>query len=130
MQKGVRIGIVTAAGYTEAEKYYDRLYGLLNALAANDIPPHQLIVMGGEANFMFAYTPNVDCKLEHVPGEQWQLPEMRNWTEENVTALLDVAEGEFAPCACTCVASSQAGGRWLYTRSAISGATVGFSLKA
>lgn len=27
MKKGVRIGIVTAAGYTEAEKYYDRLYG-------------------------------------------------------------------------------------------------------
>lgn len=98
MKKGVRIGIVTAAGYTEAEKYYDRLYGLLDALAANDIPPHQLIVMGGEANFMFAYAPKVDCKLEYVPGEQWKLPEMHSWTEENVTALLDVAEDALKQC--------------------------------
>lgn len=71
------------------------MIGLLDALAANDIPPHQLIVMGGEANFMFAYAPKVDCKLEYVPGEQWKLPEMHSWTEENVTALLDVAEGEY-----------------------------------
>jgi IMP and pyridine-specific 5'-nucleotidase len=95
MRKGTRIGIVTAAGYTEAEKYYDRLYGLLNAIAAYDQSgemEHCLVVMGGESNFMFAYSAKAEWKLEHVSTEDWQLPEMQTWTEENVKALLDVAE--------------------------------------
>lgn len=98
MKQGVRIGIVTAAGYTEAAKYYERLYGLLDAIAKENIPERQLVVMGGEANFLFAYTPHVDCKLEPVPSEDWQLPEMRSWTEENINALLDVAENALKQC--------------------------------
>jgi hypothetical protein len=54
--------------------------------------------MGGEANFLFTYTPDVDCKLQSVPKADWQLPEMQSWTEENVTALLDVAERALKDC--------------------------------
>jgi IMP and pyridine-specific 5'-nucleotidase len=95
MRNGSRIGIVTAAGYLEAHKYYERLYGLLDAVAASELREqarNRLVVMGGEANFLFTYTPDVDCKLESVPKADWMLPEMQSWTEENVTALLDVAE--------------------------------------
>ncbi|KAK4547521.1 hypothetical protein LTR36_000477 [Oleoguttula mirabilis] len=101
MRKGVRIGIVTAAGYTEAEKYYERLHGLLDAVAASDSShklEHCLVVMGGESNFLFTYTPHSPCKLEPVPDADWHLPEMRDWTEENVTALLDVAEAALKDC--------------------------------
>ena len=100
MRKGIRIGIVTAAGYTEPELYYERLHGLLDAVAASksDKFEHSLVVMGGESNFLFTYTPNSPCKLEPVPAADWQLPEMRDWTEENVTALLDVAEAALKDC--------------------------------
>ena len=101
MRKGIRIGIVTAAGYTEAEKYHERLYGLLDAMAASDHAQkfeHSLVVMGGESNFLFTYTPSSPCKLEAVPAQDWQLPEMSNWTEENVKALLDVGEAALKDC--------------------------------
>ncbi|KAK3705374.1 IMP 5'-nucleotidase [Vermiconidia calcicola] len=101
MRNSTRIGIVTAAGYTEAEKYYERLYGLLEAVAKSDPGQrleHNLIVMGGESNFLFAYSSKSPHKLEPVAQEDWQLPEMRNWTEENVKALLDVAESALKNC--------------------------------
>lgn len=101
MRNGSRIGIVTAAGYLEAHKYYERLYGLLDAVAASELREqarNRLVVMGGEANFLFTYTPDVDCKLESVPKADWMLPEMQSWTEENVTALLDVAERALKDC--------------------------------
>lgn len=101
MRNGSRIGIVTAAGYLEAHKYYERLYGLLDAVAASELREqarNRLVVMGGEANFLFTYTPDVDCKLESVPKADWMLPEMQSWTEENVTALLDVAESALKDC--------------------------------
>jgi IMP and pyridine-specific 5'-nucleotidase len=102
LRNGTRIGIVTAAGYLEAHKYYERLYGLLDAVASSDDLREQarnrLVVMGGEANFLFTYTPDVDCKLQSVPKADWQLPEMQSWTEENVTALLDVAERALKDC--------------------------------
>lgn len=104
MRKGTRIGIVTAAGYTEAEKYYERLYGLLNAIAAADPGnqmEHQLVVMGGEANFLFTYTASSPHKLAPVPNASWHLPEMASWTEDNVKALLDVAESALTHCVST-----------------------------
>ncbi|KXT05503.1 hypothetical protein AC578_3698 [Pseudocercospora eumusae] len=101
MRSGARIGIVTAAGYTEAEKYYQRLFGLLDAVADADLShdlEKRLVVMGGEANFLFTYDPNVACKLVPVPAKDWQLPEMQTWTEENVKALLDVGEAALQHC--------------------------------
>lgn len=103
LRKGTKIGIVTAAGYTEAEKYYERLFGLLDAIASHDPSnawEHHLVVMGGESNFLFTYTARSPHKLERVEPEQWQLPEMRHWTEEMVSALLDTAEQALKDCVC------------------------------
>ncbi len=104
LESGTRIGIVTAAGYTQAEKYYERLYGLLDRIAECESASkleHSLIVMGGESNFMFAYSPHSACKLEAVANEQWHLPEMTSWTEKNVKDLLDVAEAALKNCIAT-----------------------------
>ncbi len=50
MSNDTKIGIVTAAGYTEAERYYGRLHGLLEAVKAStiltDAQKQNLIVMG------------------------------------------------------------------------------------
>lgn len=101
MRNGTRIGIVTAAGYTEAEKYYQRLFGLLDAVAAEtqhlDLN-NRLVVMGGEANFLFRFDANAPHKLQPVLDDEWRLPEMRNWTENNIADLLDVAEAALKDC--------------------------------
>lgn len=101
LRRGSRIGIVTAAGYTEAHKYYERLYGLLDAVAASDVAEaatNRLVVMGGEANFLFTYTPSAACKLAPVSEKDWRLPVMEGWTEEKINALLDVAEAALKGC--------------------------------
>ncbi|TVY89294.1 IMP-specific 5'-nucleotidase [Lachnellula willkommii] len=71
MSKDTKIGIVTAAGYTEAERYYGRLHGLLDAVKASTIlSPAQkknLIIMGGESNFLFTYSPTSPFLLTHLP---------------------------------------------------------------
>jgi IMP and pyridine-specific 5'-nucleotidase len=50
MSRNTRIGIVTAAGYTEAERYYGRLHGLLEAIKVSSVlsteQKRNLIVMG------------------------------------------------------------------------------------
>lgn len=50
MSRDTKIGIVTAAGYTEAERYYGRLHGLLEAIKATTLlTPAQkqnIIIMG------------------------------------------------------------------------------------
>ena len=101
MRNGTRIGIVTAAGYTDASKYYGRLHGLLDALAASDLPEDikkNLIVLGGESSYLFQFTSDNPDRLVHVPREQWALEEMRSWTEEDVTELLDIAEKALRNC--------------------------------
>lgn len=98
LKHGARIGIVTAAGYTEAEKYHERLYGLLDAMAHAGIEAHKLVVMGGESNFCFTFQPDLPSRLAPVPDKEWQLDEMQSWTEDNVTALLDVAEAALRSC--------------------------------
>lgn len=95
MRGGSRIGIVTAAGYTEAHKYYERLYGLLDAIYASDLPQSAkqgLIIMGGESNYCFKYDGNVPDMLKLVPKQEWLLKEMVLWDEADITALLDIAE--------------------------------------
>ncbi|SMR49424.1 unnamed protein product [Zymoseptoria tritici ST99CH_3D1] len=98
MRRGARIGIVTAAGYTEAEKYHGRLHGLLEAVACLPPSAQKLVVMGGEANFLFTYSADAPFRLVRVPDKSWHLPEMSTWTEENITALLDVAEAALNNC--------------------------------
>ncbi|KIW08277.1 uncharacterized protein PV09_01197 [Verruconis gallopava] len=96
LNRGTKIGIVTAAGYTEARRYYERLRGLLDAIHASTTLPsslkENLIVMGGESSYLFQYSPNSPDRLKLIPREQWLLDEMRMWQEEDITALLDLAE--------------------------------------
>ena len=102
MSRDVRIGIVTAAGYTEAPRYYERLFGLLDAIQASDKlterQKHNLVVMGGEASYLFEYAPEDASKLQWVPRNQWALDEMKTWSDENITALLNVAESALRQC--------------------------------
>ncbi|TPX14911.1 uncharacterized protein E0L32_005020 [Thyridium curvatum] len=97
LRKNVKIGIVTAAGYTTADRYHARLHGLLDALAATpDLTPAQkrgLVVMGGEANYLFRFDPDASPHLlSAVPRDRWLTPEMAAWSGRDIAALLDVAE--------------------------------------
>jgi IMP and pyridine-specific 5'-nucleotidase len=102
MRKNVKIGIVTAAGYTTAERYHDRLHGLLTAIAHSTVlTPQQrqnIVIMGGEANYMFEFDVNDEHLLAPVPRERWLTPDMLAWSSENITALLDVAEAALRDC--------------------------------
>ncbi|PYH87564.1 IMP-specific 5'-nucleotidase 1, partial [Aspergillus ellipticus CBS 707.79] len=98
-----KIGIVTAAGYTEAPKYYERLKGLLDAMheseTLTDAQRAGLVVMGGESNFMFRYDGDSPSRLTYVPREEWMLEEMAAWAEDDITQLLDIAESSLRACA-------------------------------
>ncbi|KAH8816819.1 IMP-specific 5'-nucleotidase-like protein 1 [Xylogone sp. PMI_703] len=102
MRHGTRIGIVTAAGYTEAERYYGRLHGLLEAVkASTSITPQQkenLIVMGGESNFLFRFSIHSPHLLEHLPRKEWILPSMNTWKQPTISKLLDLAEASLREC--------------------------------
>ncbi|KAK6543276.1 IMP 5'-nucleotidase [Orbilia ellipsospora] len=96
MSRDIRIGVVTAAGYDEAKRYNDRLHGLLEAIKASDSvsaeQKRNLIVLGGEANFMFRFNSQSPDLLESVPRDLWALDEMKAWKDEDITELLDIAE--------------------------------------
>lgn len=101
LSKGTKIGIVTAAGYTDARRYYERLSGLLEALRAADMPSmlkENLIVMGGEANYLFKFSEGDLDHLKLVPRKDWLLDEMLHWQESDITELLDVAELALKDC--------------------------------
>ena len=102
LSQGIRVGIVTAAGYSHASKYYFRLYGLLEAIKSaaerNEISDPALIVLGGESNYLFTFDTTSKCLLTYVPRKDWMLEEMKAWTEPNVSALLDVAEAALREC--------------------------------
>ncbi|ROT41634.1 IMP-specific 5-nucleotidase [Sodiomyces alkalinus F11] len=103
LRRDVKVGIVTAAGYTTADRYYERLHGLLDALAASpDLTPRQkrnVVVMGGEANYLFEVDPDAGpSRLRAVPRAEWLTPEMAAWSEAGIAALLDVAEAALGDC--------------------------------
>ncbi|KAF3910419.1 hypothetical protein ABW20_dc0104982 [Dactylellina cionopaga] len=96
MSRDICIGVVTAAGYEEAKRYNERLHGLLEAINTDtSIGPEakkNFVVLGGEANFMFRFNPDVPYLLERVPRDMWALDEMKAWKDEDITELLDIAE--------------------------------------
>ncbi|KAJ4865218.1 IMP-specific 5'-nucleotidase domain-containing protein [Trichoderma breve] len=102
LRKNIKIGIVTAAGYTTADRYYGRLHGLLDAIATStDLDPIQkqnIVIMGGEANYLFEYEPSSPYRLAPVPRPEWLTPDMAAWSEAEITALLDVAESALRDC--------------------------------
>lgn len=102
LRRGVRVAIVTAAGYTTADRYHARLHGLLDAMAADPaLSPAQrsnLVVMGGEANYLFEFDAAAPHLLSPVPRRRWLTPEMAAWDERDICALLDVAESALRDC--------------------------------
>jgi hypothetical protein len=62
MSNDTKIGIVTAAGYTEAEKYYGRLHGLLTAVNTSTLlteKQRQNLIIMGEFLIFFRIFPKV-----------------------------------------------------------------------
>ena len=102
LEQDRKVGIVTAAGYTDAPKYYERLHGLLDAMHnSTTLTADQkqgLIVMGGESNFLFRFDPTSDARLAYVPRTEWLLDEMQCWSEDDITQLLDIAESALRAC--------------------------------
>ncbi|KAI9376121.1 IMP-specific 5'-nucleotidase 1 [Aspergillus egyptiacus] len=102
LKQDIKVGIVTAAGYTDAVKYYQRLQGLLDVMHdSSDLTDEQrsgLIVMGGESNYLFRYDSSSPCKLTYVPREEWTLRDMTVWNEDDITELLDIAESSLRAC--------------------------------
>jgi IMP and pyridine-specific 5'-nucleotidase len=103
LEQGRKVGIVTAAGYEEAPKYYGRLHGLLDAVYESTsltlAQKQGIIVMGGESNFLFRFDPESDVKLTYVPRDEWLLDEMRTWRDDDIKELLDLAESALRACA-------------------------------
>lgn len=102
LSRGIKVGIVTAAGYTDASKYYGRLLGLLKAVRdavfANDLSDPDLVVLGGESNYLFSFDVSSEYLLKFVPREVWMLDDMKLWTEYDISMLLDVAETALNEC--------------------------------
>ncbi|SLM39140.1 imp-specific 5-nucleotidase 1 [Lasallia pustulata] len=104
LSRGIKIGIVTAAGYTDASRYYGRLYGLLDAMKAaierQELPDNPtLIILGGESNYLFIFDATSEHLLTYIPREKWLLDEMRLWEIEDIEQLLNVAESALRECA-------------------------------
>ncbi|PHH89446.1 hypothetical protein CDD83_6051 [Cordyceps sp. RAO-2017] len=102
LRKNIKVGIVTAAGYTTADRYYARLHGLLDAIAASpeldETQKQSLVIMGGEANYLFAMDLSSEHRLRPVARAEWLTPEMGAWSEADITALLGVAESALRDC--------------------------------
>ncbi|KAF1987082.1 IMP-specific 5'-nucleotidase-like protein 1 [Aulographum hederae CBS 113979] len=104
MTKGTKIGIVTAAGYTDARRYYERLHGLLDAIYASNLPStykQNLIILGGESNYLFKFSEGEPDRLKFVPRKEWLLDDMVAWQDADITELLDVAEIALKDCITT-----------------------------
>jgi IMP and pyridine-specific 5'-nucleotidase len=102
LTRGTKVAIVTAAGYTDRSKYYGRLHGLLvrlkKAVDIKELVDPELIILGGESSYLFAFDPAEEYFLKYVRREDWILPQMKDWTDENITTLLDVAEKALREC--------------------------------
>ncbi|CAK7244181.1 MAG: IMP 5'-nucleotidase [Sporothrix thermara] len=104
LHRDIKVGIVTAAGYDAAEKYYERLHGLLDAVhSSTDLTyaqKHSLLVVGGEASFVFSYssTAPANALLAPVDPADWMPDAMKQWPTEDLTQLLDLAETTLRSC--------------------------------
>ncbi|KAK9469445.1 IMP-specific 5-nucleotidase [Lipomyces arxii] len=103
LKRDVAVGIVTAAGYGDPSgtKYKERLEGIIVAVHdSQELLPKQkrnLLVMGGESNFLFRFSVDSGT-LVYVDPEEWILPEMKAWDEDDIQSLLDLAEEVICSC--------------------------------
>ncbi|KAL8728260.1 MAG: hypothetical protein Q9166_005499 [cf. Caloplaca sp. 2 TL-2023] len=102
LRQGTHVGIVTAAGYTDASRYYERLHGLLdavaNAITDKEFEDPKVVILGGESNYLFEFDFHSESFLKYIPRKTWMLDEMRTWQEVDIQSLLDVAEGALREC--------------------------------
>jgi IMP and pyridine-specific 5'-nucleotidase len=102
LEKDVRIGIVTAAGYTDPALYFNRLGGLLSAVQSSQTltkaQKSNLMIMGGESNFLMAFEETAEHCLRYIHRREWILETMKSWNEPAIQKLLDVAEEAFHSC--------------------------------
>lgn len=96
LRKGLFVGIVTAAGYPSqqgAEMYYKRLKGLIDVIRETDLltddQRENLLVMGGESNYLFRYSHALR-NFEFVEGDEWYLPIMKNWSKDKIAHIVDI----------------------------------------
>jgi len=102
LSRGIKVGIVTAAGYTDASKYHGRLFGLLHAVKVavkeQKLVGPRLVIIGGESSYLFEFDVSHKSCLNYIPREKWMLEEMKLWGDENIQLLLDVAEAALIEC--------------------------------
>lgn len=102
LSQGIKVAIVTAAGYSGPERYYERLVGLLEAMRSaverKELSEPTLVVVGGESNYLFSFNMSSEHLLRHIPRADWMLDDMRAWTEADIEALLITAEGALRHC--------------------------------
>lgn len=102
LTSGTKVGIITAAAYTTGSKYYERLAGLLEAIkeamAEQKLDQPNLVIIGGESNYLFTFDLQSDHLLRYVPREDWMLADMKSWVDTDIQCLLDIAEGALAQC--------------------------------
>jgi len=95
MRCGIHVAIVTAAGYPgQPEKFEMRVRGLLDEFARLELPEAvtgKFHILGGECNYLVRVVPG-SYRLEMVPDEDWKSEEMMQWSDEEITELLDNAE--------------------------------------
>ncbi|KAH3669439.1 hypothetical protein OGAPHI_001560 [Ogataea philodendri] len=95
MAKNLYVGIVTAAGYSDGSKYYERLKGLIDEVQTSplltDSQRDNLLIMGGEANYLFRYN-HQQKQLQFYSKDQWLLENMQNWSEKDIIETLDFAQ--------------------------------------
>lgn len=97
LKRDMYVGIVTAAGYSEktGEKYMERLKGfidaVMNSTELTETQKGNVLIMGGEANFLFRLDKDTGT-LKWIDPSEWLLPEMEGWIEEDLDKFLDLAE--------------------------------------
>lgn len=105
MKSGVKVALITAAGYgLDNTKYEVRLGGLLDKFVTSNLTEEEVgrfYVFGGECNYLFQCSHrsegSSECFLKPIQPEVWQAeqflgPKPMLWPADEVTQLLDIAE--------------------------------------
>ncbi|QEU58843.1 Isn1 [Kluyveromyces lactis] len=97
LKRGINVGVVTAAGYDDPDKYKERLYGLCFALFSDKSmsleQKSKLTVMGGESNYLFQYFETSEqFGFKSIDDDEWVPPSVKAWSDDDIDATLDVAQ--------------------------------------
>lgn len=96
LKMGVVIGIVTAAGYNQSNKYYERLFGLIDGIKESEEltlkQKENLLVIGGESNYLLRYNNEIGG-LQMESSKDWLLDEMKLWDDKEIERILSFGYG-------------------------------------